>query len=217
MAKQESYGISDIEQKSDLQIYEVKRIHRVDEIADCTLFHIDHFNWTRKYQPEAYGRMGLIENFGLIISLTVIETNPLRRYYQVDDPVYKDSAVEAFLNFLPGLDTGYFNFEMNANGALLSEFGPKKNRKRIKDITPYKAVCEASIEEAKWNVLLQIPMELICDLYPIKPLTKGDTFTCNFYKISEDPSYEHYASYSPVSCEVPNFHLPEFFCKALVI
>lgn len=197
--------------------YEVKQIKRIDEIVYCNRFDIKHFNWISKYQPEVYGQVGLLEGFGLIISMTVLEKNPLRRYYSDDDPVYKDSAVEVFINILPGFKSGYCNFEMNANGALLCEFGSTKTRKKIKEITSYKAVCEASIEENKWSIILQIPMKLICDLYPVKPLKKGDYFTCNFYKISEDPTIEHYASYLPVNSATPNFHLPEYFGNAVIL
>lgn len=111
---------------------------------------------------------------------------------------------------------GYMNFEMNANSALLSGFGVKPNRKRIRDLTDLRASCDVRIDENSWNAVLKVPMELICDIYNIKPLGKGDSFTCNFYKICEDPSIEHYASFSPINNPTPNFHLPQFFAKAII-
>ncbi len=161
--------------------------------------------------------MALLEDYGLAISMTALEREPLRRYTQNDDPVYKDSALEAFLDFAPEQpQTGYLNFEMNSYGALLGEFGTGRNRKAVKECTSWRACCEALIEETQWSVLLRIPMELICDLYGRAPLKQGDTFTCNFFKICEDASAEHYASYAPIVSPVPNFHLPEFFDRAII-
>lgn len=198
-------------------MYQVNVIQKVEQLKDCPVFHMDHYQWTKEYRPEAFGLMALLENYGLVISMTAREKDPLTRYTENEDPVYKDSGMEAFLNFKPASTKEYFNFEMNSNGALLSGFGVKPNRKRVCQITSSHALCEAKIEEASWSVLLRVPMELICELYQIAPLKKGDHFTCNFYKISEDPSIEHYASYSPIVSEKPNFHLPEFFGDAVIV
>jgi len=105
---------------------------------------------------------------------------------------------------------------MNANGALLSAYGTAKDRKFLITHTSRRAMCEAKLEEVSWQVILKIPMELICELYQIKPLQQGDSFTCNFYKLCETPGFEHYASYAPIRSEKPNFHLPEFFEKAVI-
>ena len=199
-------------------LYNVYIINQIDQLKDCPTFLIDQYQWEKNNRPQAFGQMALLENYGLIISMTAMERNPLRRYTRDNDPVYKDSALEAFLNFAPDdFDKGYLNFEMNANGALLSQFGVKGNRESVNTLTSYCTSCDAYMEEDSWNVLLKIPMELICDLYSIKPLRKDDIFTCNFYKISEDASIEHYASYAPIDNPIPDFHLPQFFAKAIIV
>lgn len=166
----------------------------------------------------SYGRMALLEGYGIVITMTAEEKNPLRSFYKENDPVYKDSAMEAFLNFdIDNLQSRYFNFEINANGAMLSEFGSSGNRRKINELTSCTAQCEAVISEEGWQVLLKIPMDLICGRYKREPLKKGDIFSCNFYKISQDPTIEHYAAYSKVISEVPNFHLPEYFSNVQVI
>jgi len=196
----------------------VRIIKEIDQLKDCPTFLIDQYQWTKNYRPQAFGQMALLENYGFVISMTAIEKNPLRIYTKDNDPVYKDSALEAFLNFdLDNFDKGYLNFEMNANGALISQFGVKGKRKNVNYFTSCRAFCEATIEDNSWNVLLKIPMELICDLYKIEPLTIGDSFTCNFYKISEDPSIEHYSSFAPIDSKKPNFHLPQLFAKAIIV
>lgn len=178
---------------------------------------IDNYHWTNVYRPEAYAQIALLENEGLVVSMTAIEQNPLRRFTKENDPVYEDSGLEVFINLAPSNEKQeYMNFEMNSYGTLLSQFGTSKNRKWISDLSSYRAICEGKIGEKDWSVLLRIPMELICEFNEGKALKEGDKLTFNCYKISEDPSIEHYASYFPIQNPVPNFHLPQFFGEAII-
>lgn len=199
-------------------MYTVKEIEFIDELYECPIFHIDNHMWIKDYKPKSFGRMAFIKNEGIVVSMTTMEKSPLTRYVVDDDPVYKDSAMEAFFDFKPNQpEIGYFNFEMNSNAAMLSGFGLRPNRKRIKAITNLRASCSVIKETNSWSVLLKVPMELICEIYQIPPFLLGDEFSCNFYKISEDPSIEHYVSYSPIDSPTPNFHMPEFFAKAVIV
>lgn len=87
----------------------------------------------------------------MYIKLVCEEKDPLRVYKEDQDPVYKDSAMEAFFQF-KGNDTAaddiYLNFEMNANGALLACYG--KNKMNRIPFTPdqiRKMKCSAEIRE----------------------------------------------------------------------
>lgn len=197
-------------------MYSIDIIENIEQLEVCPTFYINNYQWTKNYRPYAFGQMALLKDYGIVISMTAMEKNPLRRYVMNEDPVYLDSGLEAFINFNPDYGKEYLNFEMNANGALLSQYGKDRNRTKLSQLTSYRALCTAKIEAEAWSILLKIPMELICDVYKIKPLKKGDMVSCNFYKISEDPSIEHYASYSPIDYPTPNFHLPEFFGKAVI-
>ncbi len=198
-------------------IYPVLTIESLEQLNQCPKFLIDQYKWQKEYEVQAYGQMALLKGYGLIISMTAIEENPLTTYTKDNDPVYKDSCMEAFLNFEPkDLRVGYFNFEMNSYGAILSGFGPIGNRKRVHEITQYAPICTAKKERDTWSILLKVPMELICDVYKIQPLKPGDQFACNFYKISETPSIEHYGSFAPITYPKPNFHLPQFFANAKI-
>lgn len=199
------------------KIYQIKIIKELEQIKDCPVCCIDNYQWTNDYRPEAYAQIALLENEGLVVSMTAIEQNPLRRYTKENDPVYEDSGLEVFINLAPNNEKSeYMNFEMNAYGTLLSQFGTNKNRRFLSELTSCRAICEAKISEQDWNVLLQIPMELICEINSGKQLKQGDKITFNCYKISEDPSIEHYASYSPIQNPIPNFHLPQFFKEAII-
>lgn len=198
--------------------YQVHTITELNQLQECEVFHINHDYWVRGYQPEAFGRMGFLKDYGIVISMTAMEKEPLCTYTQENDPVYMDSGLEAFLCFSQSpSDMRYLNFEMNANGAMLSAFGMPRERSFLAELTQRRAVCEAIREASSWSVLLKIPMELICSMYQREPLQPGDSFTCNFYKICETPSHEHYLTYAPLMSDKPNFHLPEFFEKATII
>ncbi len=198
--------------------YQVNIIDSLEELEQCELFHIDHYQWVEGHQPKAFGRMGLLRDFGFVVTMTAMEANPLTTYTEDNSPVYFDSALEAFFDFTPEREPAYYvNFEMNSNGAMLNEFGTAGNRKRVEVPGPWKGSCQASRREDSWSVLLQIPMEYICHIFEIEPRKAGDSFTCNFFKTSSSKACEHYASYAPIISEKPNFHLPEFFEKAIIV
>ena len=77
--------------------------------------------------------------------------------------------------------------------------------------------CIAEIQEEQWNVNLTLPIEILEQVYGKLNLQEGSDFRCNFYKICETKEYEHYAAYRCVESERPNFHLPEYFEKAVIL
>lgn len=198
--------------------YKVHTITDLEQLEECEKFCIDQYQWVDGEKPEAYGRMGLLEGYGLVILMTAAESNPLRTFTKDNDPVYEDSAMEAFINLsADGTGQSYLNFEMNANGAMLSQFGTSKDREFITYNKELKAICELKLKENSWSVLLKIPMGLIVGFFGREPLKAGDSFTCNFYKVCQKPGFEHYGSFAPINSEKPNFHLPEFFQRAVII
>ena len=61
--------------------------------------------------------------------------------------------------------------------------------------------CSAEIQEEQWNVNLTLPIEILEQVYGKLNLQE----------------YEHYAAYRCVESERPNFHLPEYFEKAVIL
>ncbi len=194
-------------------------IREAEEITKCEILPIRQQLWGSRYPVRAYGRMALIPEKEWIVELTAEEPNPMRRYYNSNDPVYLDSALEVFLNFQPEDGRNrYINLEANANGALLSEFGIKGNRRYISDITGEWSVhCEKKLEQESWSVRFRIPLELIRELYSAEVMKTGGEFTFALYKISETPVIEHYISYADIPAEKPDFHLPQYFARGKVI
>lgn len=203
--------------------YEVQTIEKTQEIDVCRPFSISHYQWRSAVKPTTYGRLALLRNQGLYVSITCEEDNPKRdcREYQVN--LCQDSVIEAFFAFtgeggIPQNNDMYINYEMNANGMLYAKYGAgRKNRQFISDELYKKSACTAYIEEKTWTVNVLIPRELLEFLGVWDNITNGVCFYCNFYKMSECPEIEHYAGYRPLKSETPNFHLPACFGKAQVV
>lgn len=199
--------------------YMVRKISCEKEICQCERFEIKNLLWGTKSIPQTYGFMGVIPEQGFYIEIFCEETNPLAVYKENNEPVYKDSAVEVFLQLSDGqgLSPVYLNFEMNANGALLAGFGEeRKNRKSFSADEMKYFCCEAEQGMTGWKICLHIPGCILKKVYGMVHLESGTRMACNFYKISETKSIEHYASFSPIVSESPSFHLPEYFAKAVI-
>lgn len=177
---------------------EVRLIENKELLESVEMFKIENLLWGTEKIAKTYGYIGFVPGDGLYIKLVCEEKNPLRIYKKDQDPVYKDSAMEAFFQF-KGNDTAaddiYLNFEMNANGALLACYG--KNKMNRIPFTPdqiRKMKCSAEIQEEQWNVNLTLPIEILEQVYGKLNLQEGSDFRCNFYKICETKEYEHYAA-----------------------
>ncbi len=200
---------------------EVQLIENKELLKSVEPFEIKNLLWGTEKIAKTYGYIGFVPEDGLYLKLVCLEKNPLRVYKEDQDPVYKDSAMEAFFQFKGNditADDIYLNFEMNANGALLACYGKNKMER-----TPFttdqirKMECTAEMKEEQWSVNLVLPVEVLEQVYGKVDLREGTAFRCNFYKICETKEYEHYASYRYVESEQPNFHLPEYFEKAVIV
>lgn len=197
----------------------VKILQNAGELEQTTPFYVDKLLWGTETSPKTYGYLGFVPEEGFYLKMICEEDHPLRNYKENKEPVYRDSAMEAFFMFetqKTGLSV-YLNFEMNANGALLAAYGASRTyRSYFSDEDYQRFDCKAEIFEGRWTVNLKIPLSILREVYGPMELSEGSTFTCNFYKISETKEIEHYASYAPVKTEVPSFHLPEFFETAVL-
>lgn len=198
----------------------VKMIKSAAELSFVEPFYVEHLLWGTRSIPKTYGYIGFVQDEGFYLKMICEEQNPLRTYIHDQDPVYQDSAMEAFFMFEEehSEEPIYFNLEMNSNGALLAAYGKDRlcrtgfSRENCRRIG-----CEAKIGEESWEVSFHVPLSLLHEIYGLFHLGEGSTFSCNFYKISETKEIEHYASYSPVLTEMPDFHRPEFFEKAVIV
>lgn len=200
--------------------YETRIISSKDELHTCNLFHVNNLLWGTKAIPATYGRLGFVPEDGFYLTMTCEEAHPLKYCTENQGSVCRDSAVEMFLRFFPAdHDTGiYLNFELNAAGAIHAKYGNGRCGRSAFPLTGEDACLWKCSESAhSWNVFVHIPVHSLEKIYGPLHLEKGSIFACNFYKISESPEIEHYASYAPIPVSSPDFHLPEFFAKAVLV
>ena len=187
----------------------------VEEIEQCEKLPIDHKLWGTISSIEAFGQRGYIEGKEWVVKLTAMEKNPLTTFENDEDPVYKDSALEVFLNFAVERDE-YLNLEVNSNGALLCHFGRKGKRAPIASGTDKKIQVLTETLEDKWSVLLRVPYDLIRDCFEEANLKSGSKITFNLYKICESKSNLHFISHTFIPTERPDFHQPACFAEGVL-
>jgi len=180
---------------------------------------IGHYQWTGNgYEPRVEARLCLTDRF-LYVRFDVEEKKVRARFTRFQDPVYKDSCVEFFVDAFPGLRRGYLNFEANAIGTFLVAFGPdrhsrsplrKEDLRGFKSASSVKRPLDGEIEAGHWTLAYRIPLDLFRRIYG-RPIRPGDRGSANFYKCGDETEYPHYGAWSPVATPSPDFHRPEFF------
>lgn len=195
---------------------------KMNEPAELT---IDSVNWPEvfDYKPETKVRILPTEE-ALIIRYHVCGLD-LRAVYDYDHgEVWTDSCCEFFCQ--PEGKPFYYNFEINACGAMtvssrtarnenVVKFAPEQMA-RIERFAPLgrKALAEKEGMQ-EWEVGLTIPYALILGMTdeewekagkPVPQHMRG-----NFYKCGDNTKHPHFVSWAPVGTPNPDFHQPAFF------
>lgn len=201
---------------------EVKIMESNKELSALSPLYVEHLLWGTKEVPRTYAYMGFVPKEGIYLRMICEEKEPRRIFTEDNEPVYQDSAMEAFFLFESDRERNgrptYINFEFNANGALLASYGQERKYRSYftkEEIESFQ--CHARIKEDRWSVDILVPITILEHIYGPLNLEEGSYFAFNLYKISESPEIEHYASYAPVKSLVPSFHLPEFFAEARIV
>ena len=192
----------------------IKIIDEKEQFAQCETFEITHLLWGTKAIPTTYGKIACWKDHGFLVEMTCEEKDPLRTYTKMNDPVSRDSGMEAFLGFWSEETPLYVNVEMNANGATLMQYGTERaNRTFFTEEQIRICQPQAVMEEKRWSIRFFLPLQLLEEIGGSIPQTSGTKIACNFYKVCEggNAGQIHYASYSPVDVLKPDFHRPEFF------
>lgn len=182
-------------------------------------FRVDTVNWPDEfpYAPLCAGRIARTEE-SLVVDFRVSGLD-LRVQNLADcGRSWEDSCVEIFLQ-APGSPV-YYNFESNPAGRLTAACGSGRNdRKALSQEDLGKIIRITSVEGLpavnepldykggiwNWRVLLIIPFEVLgLDEAP-------ETLRGNIYKCGDLTAHPHFASWSPVGTEHPDFHRPEYF------
>lgn len=198
--------------------YTIKTISSKADLKNCPVFHVDQYNWGGDYRPQTYGSLGFIPGTGFYLKMFCKEKNPTATYIKPNDPVCLDSTMEAFFQFYPTTHPGcYLNFEANSLGTLHAKYGyGRHDRSTFPNELHEACDCRGCVHEDYWTLELMIPLGLIQLVYGNSTFAKGDTIACNFYKIKESKGLTHFGSFSKIQNDTPDFHLPEFFAKAVI-
>ena len=177
---------------------------------------VGHYLWlTNGYRPRVEVRLGWSAR-ALHVRFRVGEKKVPVRYTRFQDPVYKDSCVEFFVDMFPAKTLGYVNFEMNAGGTLLAAFGPDRAHRRPLWPEDLAGMSVVTGEEDwpgvgdSWRVSYDVPLALFRKLYG-EDVRSGHRAAANFYKCGDETALPHYGAWSPVGTASPDFHRPEFF------
>ena len=186
---------------------------------------IDQFHAAgSSHRPVARARL-LYDAANLYLRFRVEDCYVVARHTQFQDPVWRDSCVEFFVQPRPSV--GYFNFEINCGGALLSYYIEDPTRtpdgfakytrlapedgERIRIVHSLPSiVMPEQPGPVVWHIGCQIPLAVL-ETYagPLGPLA-GQAWRGNFYKCADDSSHPHWASWASIG-EVLNFHQPSRF------
>lgn len=151
----------------------------------------------------------------LFMKFYVSENNVQAVYRNINDPVYKDSCVEFFIAF--NGEEGYYNFEFNFLGTCRAGYGLQRNNRKflpesvISKIKTLNLLNPASNDQTDihWQLTLVLPIEIFSEHKLIQfDKLKGKA---NFFKCGDDLPKPHYLSWSNITADSPNFHLPKFF------
>ena len=144
----------------------------------------------------------------LYVRLSAQEENIRAEYTSPLSPVWEDSCLEFFFSFD---GRSYVNLEANAKGALRAAYGPDRNKRRfLREMEVPLPTAEAVEAEEGWELRLRLPLGLIPALWSVEA-RPGLTFTGNFYSCGDATPAPHYAAWSPVETQTPDFHRSEFF------
>ena len=169
---------------------------------------IDKVLWTEDYGIRATGQLCYDED-NLYVHQSAVEQDIRAENTEPLSPVYQDSCLEFF--FMIEGSPNYFNFEINPNGCLCTEYGPEKTD-RI-DIVRNDAADYFDIHTDRtadgWEVFYKIPLKYIRFFAPDHQF-KGKLLG-NMYKCGNNTVHKHYLSWAMIDLEKPNFHCPEYF------
>ncbi|NOY75287.1 MAG: hypothetical protein GXP32_05805 [Kiritimatiellaeota bacterium] len=138
--------------------------------------------------------------------------------------VCKDSCVEFFVTPVSG--RGYFNFEFNCGGEVLTSY-VRDNSRAEGCFADFEPLADSDMDKVEifhtlpgkidpeiaaateWRLAFHIPYEILSEYCGEVEHSSGTEWEANFYKCGDATSHPHWASWNPIHKK--DFHLPEDF------
>jgi len=214
----------------DLPEYRIARLERDFPVPGDPSFWsripaltIHHYLWLDNgYSPHVEVRLCYSAR-NLYVHFDVFEAKIRVRFTRFQDPVYKDSCVEMFIDPFPAMRLGYINVETNAAGAALVSIGPDRSRRTpipqvdlegFEVVSSVKGPISGYHGAEFWTLAYQLPLALFEKHYGSK-IMPGHVARANFYKCGDETETPHFGAWSPVRTPQPDFHRPEFFGRLI--
>ena len=169
--------------------------------------YIANYLWLdNQYKPKVTAKLFYTKEC-IHVKFRTYEQNPVTNYFQLNDPICRDSCVEFFLQPDYEKDDRYMNFEMNAAGTLLLEIGPDRHhREFISDIDINIFHIKQYQNEEYWEVEYSIPFTWLKHYFFDFQPKLGHRLKANFYKCGDNTPIPHYACWNMVTSATPDFH-----------
>ncbi len=188
--------------------YTISKVNGELDWGSLDTMSIDKVLWTEDTGIRAQGQL-CYDDKNLYVHLSAVEEDIRAEYTEPLSPVYQDSCLEFFFKMEDS--ENYFNFEINPNGCLCTQFGPNKSD-RINivrdDAVEYFGI-QTNRTSDGWEVFYQIPLSFIQLFYPDYHF-EGE-LKANLYKCGNNTVHKHYLAWNPIDLDLPNFHCPEYF------
>jgi hypothetical protein len=150
------------------------------------------------------------------LKFDILEPSVIAVNSDFNSPVWQDSCVEFFCSFD---EKHYYNFEINAIGAILGQYGKDRfHRNFLKPETLKKIGANSSLgiepfglrnEKTRWETEIVIPFSI----FSKNEINHLNSLSFNVYKCADRSQQRHYMSLFNIESETPDFHRPEFFQK----
>ncbi|MCR2805250.1 carbohydrate-binding family 9-like protein [Paenibacillus soyae] len=189
------------------------------DFSDGAQLAIGHYMWLPDWHgPKARIALSCTTD-ELQIQFRAYEPEPLVRFANLNDPVYKDSCVEWFLQPDPLQDARYLNFELNAAGTILVGLGTGRLDRvylEADELPPLHIRAERQLQdpatgETYWSVRFRLPLSWLAGLFPGFQPGPGARMRGNFYKCGDETALPHFGSWSRVGADEPDFHRSQDF------
>jgi hypothetical protein len=186
---------------------------------------VSHYLWLDNgYRPRVDVRLGYTTQ-SLYVHFDVFEARIRVRFTHYQDPVYKDSCVEMFIDPFPEKRVGYVNIETNALGTMLAAIGPGRGQRRpipeadldgLEMAPSVKGPVSGYHGAEFWSLAYKLPLSLFEKYYGAR-IESGRRARANFFKCGDETEVPHYGAWSSVRTPQPDFHRPEFFGRLVFL
>jgi hypothetical protein len=178
-----------------------------------------HFNWWKEGEKEPTVAKMLWDDQNLYAGFYCHDKNISADVMERHGPVSRDDAVEAFISPNPSKIRNYYGFEINVIGTMLNfiradwykgPFNTEPEGVRYRTTFHGQGPKRDAASDDHWVLELAIPFKNFEKDAAHTPPQDGDQWRLNLNRCGGKTNPQ-YSTWSPVTSDRPNFHVPESF------